>query len=133
MPAITTFLMFEGDAEAAMNLYVSLFPNSAITHIDRYGEGEDGVAGTVRVAHFTLDGQPFMCIDSYVQHAFSFTPAISLYVACDTESEVDALFARLSEGGKVLMPLAPYPFSPKFAWINDRYGVSWQLTLAANS
>jgi predicted 3-demethylubiquinone-9 3-methyltransferase (glyoxalase superfamily) len=70
-----------------------------------------------------------MCIDSYVRHAFTFTPAISLFVTCQSEAEIDQLFARLSEGGQILMPLDAYPFSEKFAWITDRYGVSWQLTL----
>jgi predicted 3-demethylubiquinone-9 3-methyltransferase (glyoxalase superfamily) len=70
-----------------------------------------------------------MCIDSNVQHGFTFTPALSLYVTCASEDEIDQLFGRLSEGGQVLMPLSAYPFSPKFAWVADRYGVSWQLTL----
>jgi predicted 3-demethylubiquinone-9 3-methyltransferase (glyoxalase superfamily) len=68
-------------------------------------------------------------IDSSVRHDFTFTPAISLYVTCHSEEEVDRLCERLAEGGQVLMPLNAYPFSEKFAWVSDRYGVSWQLTL----
>jgi predicted 3-demethylubiquinone-9 3-methyltransferase (glyoxalase superfamily) len=133
MQQITTFLMFFGQAEEAMKLYTSLFPNSAILHISRYAAGEEGPEGTVRHAAFSLNGQQFMCIDSSAQdHGFTFTPAISLYVTCASEPEIDRLFAELSRGGAVMMPLDAYPFSPKFAWVADRFGVSWQLTLAGN-
>ncbi len=84
-------------------------------------------------AVFSLAGQRFMCIDSFVGHAFTFTPATSLFVECRTADEVDALFARPSEGGQVLMPLEAYPFSPRYAWVSDRFGVSWQLSLAAGA
>lgn len=126
---ITTFLMFEGKAEAAMNFYMSLFRESAVINITRYGPNEDGPEGSVLHASFTLNGQQFMCIDSYVKHKFTFTPAISLYVSCDTSEEIEHLFAQLSEGGSVLMPLSSYPFSEKFGWLVDKFGVSWQLTL----
>jgi predicted 3-demethylubiquinone-9 3-methyltransferase (glyoxalase superfamily) len=129
MQEITTFLMFEGNAEQAMNFYISLFPESAIKSISRYEENEDGPAGTVRLALFSLNGQEFICIDSAVKHGFSFTPAMSLYVRCDRESDVDKLYAGLTEGGQVLMPLGEYPFSRKYAWVNDKYGVSWQISL----
>ena len=122
--------MFEGRAEEAMNYYVSLFEGSEILSIQRYGPNEAGPEGSVVHATFSLAGQEFMCIDSYVQHGFAFTPAMSLYVTCETEAEIDRLFERLSDGGQVMMPLAAYPFSPKFAWVGDRFGVSWQLTLA---
>jgi predicted 3-demethylubiquinone-9 3-methyltransferase (glyoxalase superfamily) len=132
MQKITTFLMFEGQAEEAMNFYTSLFNDSAITSMTLYGPNEMGAEGSVMHATFTLDGQTFMCIDSYVQHAFTFTPAISLYVTCETEAEIDELFAKLSEGGEIMMPLDVYPFSKKFGWLADKFGVSWQLTLAAS-
>ena len=80
-------------------------------------------------ALFTLNGQQFMCIDSPVQHAFSFTPSMSLFVRCDSEEDIDAVFAKLSQDGQILMPLGEYPFSRKFAWVSDRFGVSWQLSL----
>jgi predicted 3-demethylubiquinone-9 3-methyltransferase (glyoxalase superfamily) len=130
MNNITIFLMFEGKAEEAMNFYTSLFTDSAIKSISRYGENESGPAGTVRQAVFALNGQEFMCIDSFVKHGFTFTPAMSLFVRLDAESELDKLYAALSEGGQILMPLDAYPFSKKYGWINDKYGVSWQLTLA---
>ena len=73
-----------------------------------------------------------MCIDSPAKHAFTFTPAISIFVNCTSENDIDTLFEKLSEGGQVLMPLSPYPFSKKFAWTNDRFGVSWQINLLAD-
>ena len=79
---------------------------------------------------FSLFGQRFMCIDSVIKHGFTFTPAMSLHVTCETAGEVDALFAKLSVDGQLLMPLDTYPFSKRYAWFNDRYGVSWQLMLA---
>lgn len=126
---IYTFLMFSGKAEEAMKLYTSCFDQSEIIHIARYGANEAGKEGTVFLATFSLHGQVFMCIDSYVEHSFTFTPAISLYVKCNTADEIDRVFKKLSQDGKVLMPLAVYPFSEKFTWFKDKYGVSWQLTL----
>ncbi|AKR09438.1 PhnB protein [Bacillus cereus BAG1X2-3] len=127
---ITTFLMFEGKAEEAMNFYTSLFDQSEIVSISRYDENGPGKEGTVIHATFTLNGQEFMCIDSYVNHNFTFTPAMSLYVTCETEEEIETVFHKLAQGGAILMPLGSYPFSKKFGWLNDKYGVSWQLTLA---
>ncbi|OBZ18089.1 hypothetical protein A8L34_00415 [Bacillus sp. FJAT-27264] len=126
---ISTFLMFEGQAEEAMNFYISLFENSEIISIKRYGPNEAGPEGSVVQASFSLNGQVYMCIDSHVKHAFTFTPAISLFVTCDSEEEIDRNFADLSEGGQILMPLGAYPFSQKFGWTADRFGVSWQLSL----
>jgi predicted 3-demethylubiquinone-9 3-methyltransferase (glyoxalase superfamily) len=126
---IKTFLMFEGKAEEAMNFYVSLFSDAAITSISRYGAGEAGAEGSVMQATFAVNGQTFMCIDSPVKHGFTFTPAMSLFVDCGSENEIDELFSKLSEGGQVLMPLDKYPFSPRFGWVADRFGVSWQLNM----
>lgn len=126
---ITTFLMFEGKAEEAMNFYVSLFDGAEIGSIHRYETTEAGAEGGVVHATFSLAGQTFMCMDSNVKHGFTFTPSMSLYVSCATEEEIDRLFEKLSEGGTVMMPLAAYPFSEKFAWVADKYGVSWQLNL----
>jgi predicted 3-demethylubiquinone-9 3-methyltransferase (glyoxalase superfamily) len=125
---ITTFLTFpSGGAEEAMNLYTSLFDDSEVLSIRRYGPGEAGAEGSVMHATFSIKGQQFMCIDSNVGHEWTFTPAISLYVLCESEEEIDGLFARLSAGGQVFMELDGYPFAEKFAWIADRFGVSWQL------
>jgi len=129
-PKVTPFLMFQGQAEEAINLYTSTFDQSEILSMMRYGPGQPGTEGSVMMASFSLHGQVFMANDSNVQHNFTFTPSISVYVTCDTEEEIDRVFATLSEGGGILMPLQAYPFSEKFAWISDRFGVSWQLSLA---
>ena len=129
MQKITTFLMFTGQAEAAMTLYTSLFQRSEILYLTRYGANDMGAAGTIQHATFTLNGQEFMAIDSSAVHAFTFTPSISLYVRCENEEEIDRVFAALSADGQILMPLDQYPFSKKFGWLADRYGVSWQLSL----
>ncbi|MBO9128779.1 VOC family protein [Bacillus sp. 165] len=121
---ISTFLMFSGNAEEAMNFYTSLFDQSAINTKFHH---EDG---TLLHASFTLKGQLFMCMDNKNGHHHPFTPAISLFVTCDTTEEIDTVFEKLSQDGKVLMPLAASPFSEKFGWVEDRYGVSWQLSLA---
>lgn len=130
MPKITTFLMFEGNAEAAMNFYMSLFADSKIVSIQRYGKEGPGPEGSVVHAVFTLNGQEFMCIDSPAKHGFTFTPATSLFITCDNEAEVDTLFGKLSEGGQVLMPLDAYPFAKRYGWCNDRFGVSWQISFS---
>ena len=129
LPKITTFLMFEGRAEEAMRFYTSLFANSEIRSIARYGPGDAGAEGTVQHASFALGGQQFMCIDSPASHDFTFTPSMSLYVECDSEEEIERLYDALGDGGQVLMPLDSYGFSAKFGWVNDRFGVSWQLDL----
>jgi predicted 3-demethylubiquinone-9 3-methyltransferase (glyoxalase superfamily) len=128
---ITTFLMFEGNAEEAMTFYMSLFDGAEVVSINRYGADGPGAEGSVQRATFSLAGQQFMCIDSPASHEFTFTPAISLFVQCENEAELDRLFAALAEEGTQLMPLGNYGFSAKFGWVNDRFGVSWQLNLAA--
>lgn len=130
---ITTTLMFFGQAEEAMNFYTSIFKESEIISITRYGVEGPGKEGSVMHATFSLKGQVFMCIDSSVKHEFTFTPAISLYVTCDSEEEIDQYFEKLSKNGHIHMPLAEYPFSEKFCWVDDQFGVSWQLTLEKNN
>ena|SRR6185436_2160358 len=126
---VTPFLMFEGKAEEAMRFYVSLLADSRIDKILRYSAGQAGPEGTVMRADFTLAGQPVICIDSPVKHAFTFTPSVSMFVDCADEDEIGRLFGELSNGGGVMMALGDYGFSRKFAWVADRYGVSWQLNL----
>jgi predicted 3-demethylubiquinone-9 3-methyltransferase (glyoxalase superfamily) len=126
---VTPFLMFTGQAEEAMNFYTSLFDDAAIESIVRHGPEGSGKEGSVLQATFTLRGQRVMCIDSAVEHAFTFTPAISLFVTCATEAGLDRRYEALLEGGQALMPLGDYGFSRKFGWVQDRFGVSWQLNL----
>jgi predicted 3-demethylubiquinone-9 3-methyltransferase (glyoxalase superfamily) len=125
---VTTFLMFDGRAEEAMNFYVSLF-RGQVTRLEKYGPGEPGKEGSIKKADFILAGHRLACIDSPIKHAFTFTPSISLFVECADEAEFDRACAALSVGGAVLMPPGNYGFSSKFAWLNDRFGVSWQLNL----
>lgn len=134
MKSITTSLMFVGQqagkAEEAVRFYTSLFPHSEIIVIQRYEAGEHEPAGSVKVARFTINGTEFMALDSHLNHKFTFTPSMSLYVECESVSEIENAFRTLAEGGSELMPLDNYGFSHKFGWLNDRYGVSWQLNLA---
>lgn len=129
MEKVTPFLMFEGNAEEAMIFYTSLVQDSNIISISKYGADGPGKEGTVFQATFTIKGQEFMCIDSYVNHEFTFTPSFSIFLTCSTEEEIDLLFEKLTDKGSVLMPLGDYSFSKKFGWTVDRFGVSWQLSL----
>jgi predicted 3-demethylubiquinone-9 3-methyltransferase (glyoxalase superfamily) len=124
---IRTYLLFEGAAEEAMNYYVSLFPNSVVLTSQKYEEGDS--KGKLSLGTFTLAGREFMCIDSPIKHDFGLTPAISIFVDCDSATEQEGLFEALSTDGEILMPLDNYGFSTRFTWVQDRFGVSWQLNL----
>jgi predicted 3-demethylubiquinone-9 3-methyltransferase (glyoxalase superfamily) len=126
---VATLLMFEGRAEEAMNFYTSLFSNSEIGSVERYGPNGPGPEGTIKYAAFTIGGYKLFCIDSPIKHAFTFTPATSIWVTCVDDSELNKAYDELSAGGQVLMALDNYGFSQKFGWVNDRFGVSWQLNL----
>lgn len=127
---VRPFLMFQGRAEEAMEFYVDLFDDAEITEIVRYGAGQLGAEGSVMRATFEIGDLAIMCIDSPVKHAFTFTPASSLHVECPSEAVLEHVYEGLTEGGKKLMPLDDYGVSRKFAWVTDRFGVSWQLNLA---
>jgi len=127
---IRPFLMFEGKAEEAMNFYVSLFSGGEVLGIARYGANGPGVEGSVMKASFSIGSQTILCTDSVVKHGFTFTPAFSLFVDCESEEQIDLVYSALLAGGTANMPLGAYGFSRKFGWVNDRYGVSWQLNLA---
>lgn len=128
MNKITPFLWFDNQAEEAMNFYVSVFKNSEVHDVNRYGEGAPQPEGTVMTASFRLAGQEFTALNG--GPAFNFTPAVSFFVGCETEGEVDAVWSALVDGGSVLMEIDKYPFSDKYGWLNDRYGVSWQVILS---
>jgi len=127
--AVSTFLMFEGAATEAMNLYATLFKDCTIEHVERYGPGEQGPEGTVKRSKVRLGGHALMFFDSPIKHGFGFTPAVSIFVDCESKEELGRAFEALSAGGKVLMPLDNYGFSSLFGWVADRFGVSWQLNL----
>jgi len=115
MQKITPFLWFNNNAEEAMNFYVSIFKNAKIGSVTRYGDAGPGPKGTVMSATFQLEGQEFYALNGGPH--FSFTPAISLFVSCETQQEVDELWEKLSAGG------APQ----QCGWLQDKYGLSWQI------
>src|SRR6266849_2973879 len=115
MQKITPFLWFDGKAEEAMNFYTSIFKNSTIGRITRYGDGGPGPKGTVMGATFQLDGEEFMALNGGPQ--FKFTEAISLFVRCGTQEEVDHFWEKLSAGGK----------KGRCGWLKDKFGLSWQV------
>ena len=121
--------MFEGAADEAMRFYVAQFPGSEILELVRYAPGEPGREGSVKHGMFRLGDQVVLCTDTEIQHGFTFTRASSLFVTCDSEEEIRRLAVALPEGGSTLMPLDNYGFSRQFAWVSDRFGVSWQLNL----
>jgi len=127
---VRPFLMFQGDAEAAMDFYSTLFAEAEIDEVVRYREGEPGRPGAIKRASFTIGDQTLLLFDSPVRHDFTFTPAFSLFVECDTEDQIRWLFEQIAEDGRVFMPLEGYGFSRLFGWVGDRFGVSWQLNLA---
>ena len=124
MNKVATFLMFEGSAEEAMNLYASVFTGFVVGEIARWEDGK------ILRADAVLRDHPLKFFDSNIKHEFTFTPSISLWVECQDLSELERCFAALSEGGKILMPLDDYGFSQRYGWLSDRFGVSWQLNLA---
>jgi predicted 3-demethylubiquinone-9 3-methyltransferase (glyoxalase superfamily) len=126
---VTPFLMFQGEAEAALALYARCIPGASVSEMTRHGPGGRAPEGQVASAVLTIAGQAFRVMDSPPVHAFSFTPSLSIFVECADEAELEAVFAALSKGGEVRMPLGAYGFSRRFGWTDDRFGVSWQLNL----
>lgn len=127
---VTPFLMSTGDAEPAIELYTSLFDDAHVLALIRWGPDGQGMEGTVQQATFSIAGQEFRCSDSPPVHDFNFTPSFSVFVDVASAEELERPFAGLSEGGAVLTPLDDHGFSRRFGWVNDRFGVSWQLNLA---
>ena len=122
MPRITPHLWFDTQAVEAAEFYASIVPDSGITDVTVL---QDTPSGDCDVVSFELGGRPFMAISA--GPLFTFNPSVSFLVACNSVDEVDALWNRLAEGGEALMPLDSYPFSERFGWTQDRYGLSWQL------
>ncbi len=137
----TTFLTFVGDqcgkAEEAINFYTSIFPNSEIKNIKKYSEGEaGGTPELIKYGVFTLNGTDYMVSESNYNHAWSFTPAVSLFISDNSDDVIQTLFEKLSSnGGQVMVPLdnyegdGDYGFGKKFGWCQDKYGISWQFVL----
>jgi len=119
MQKITPFLWFDGKAEQAAQFYVSIFKNSKMGTVNRYGEGGPGPKETVMIATFQIDGQDFIALNGGPQ--FQFTPAISFVVNCETQEEIDHFWEKLSEGGRI----------QQCGWLQDKFGVSWQIVPTA--
>jgi len=134
MQKIIPHLWYDDKAEEAVSLYASIFKNSKIGSVTRYGEAGAKVAGrpkgSVLTVTFELEGQRLIALNG--GPLFSFTPAVSFFVSSENPAEIDHRWRRLSEGGTALMELDKYPFAEKFGWLQDKYGLSWQLILASH-
>jgi predicted 3-demethylubiquinone-9 3-methyltransferase (glyoxalase superfamily) len=115
MQKITPFLWYDGNAEEAVNFYISIFKNSKIGKISRYGDAGPGPKGSVMSMTFQIEGQEFFALNGGPQ--FKFTPAISFFVNCETQQEVDDLWEKLSAGGR----------TDRCGWLQDKFGLSWQI------
>ncbi len=118
-PNITPFLWFDNNAEEAAHFYTSIFENSKIVSVSRYSEGSPGQPGTVMTISFILDGQPFTALNGGPH--FKFNEAISFFVNCETQEEVDELWEKLTSGGE----------ESQCGWLKDKFGVSWQIVPTA--
>jgi predicted 3-demethylubiquinone-9 3-methyltransferase (glyoxalase superfamily) len=128
MQKITPHLWFNKEAKEAAEFYAALIPNSKIKNITTL---HNTPSGDCDVVSFELCGQPFMAISA--GPLFKFNPSVSFHVKCRTKGEVDAMWEKLSQGGKILMPLGAYPFSERYGWVEDKYGLSWQVIFAGES
>ena len=129
IPKITTFLMFNDQAEEAINLYTSLFEDSEILTMVKYDEDGPGTPGTVQHSIFTLNGQVFMAIDAHNREEIHMIRSMSLYVTVKDAMEMERLFSGLKKEGAILMPKTEMPPFREFAWVQDKFGVSFQLAL----
>lgn len=128
MQKITPHLWFDKEAKEAAKLYTTLFPDSKITNVTTLHNTPSGDADIVS---FELSGQPFMAISAGPY--FKFNPSVSFHVKCKVKDEVDKLWKKLSQGGKVLMEIGEYPWSERYGWLQDKYGLSWQLIYVGES
>jgi predicted 3-demethylubiquinone-9 3-methyltransferase (glyoxalase superfamily) len=128
MKNVIPFLMFTNcKADDALTLYSSLFEGTKTEKLIRWDEDcAGGPKGTIKSAIFTINGQSFRVMDSE-GHAYGFTPAFSFFVTCESEAEIRKAYEGLAEGGKVHMEMGEYPFAKLFAWVEDKFGISWQL------
>ena len=123
--AAAPFLMFQGRCEEALTFYADAIPGARIAALDRKPDG------TVAMARLSIAGLEIMANDSPPVHAFDFTPSSSTFLTVDAPEDVDTLAAALGDGGKALMPPDDYGFSRRFGWVQDRFGVSWQINAPA--
>ena len=124
-----TYLLFDGVAEEALHFYMSVFPDAEVLAIHHYPASADDMAGKLLPSRLQIAGQIFILADNPNPQDFTFTPAMSTFIEFDDEAELEMVHDMLCAEGDALMPLDDYGFSQHFAWIQDKYGVSWQLTL----
>ena len=126
--SVTPFLMFQGhNAQEAIDFYINVIPDSRIQDVQHYGDSNPDHADLIMLATVTIGGQDVKFSDSPIKHAFDFTPSFSFLLECESEEELKSLASQLEKDGRVLMPIDSYGFSKTFTWVEDRYGVSWQL------
>ena len=121
------FITLEGQAQSALDLYAEVFPDFALQALTHHSAPHDDL---IMTAEFEVKGQAMMISDSFISHEWSITPGISFFIALDDEAELNRLAVALAEGGMVHMPAENYGFSTLFAWVQDRFGVNWQLNVA---
>lgn len=121
------FITLEGQAQLALDLYAEVFPDFALHALTHHAAPHDDL---IMTAMFEVKGQAMMISDSFISHQWSITPGISFFIDLEGESELNRLAAALAEGGLVHMPAGDYGFSTLFAWVQDRFGVNWQLNVA---
>jgi predicted 3-demethylubiquinone-9 3-methyltransferase (glyoxalase superfamily) len=141
--SLSIYLTFHGNAEEAMNFYISVFENAEVVHVIRARSEDAGwTEGTLQYGIFKIASQQVVCMNAPPPGSrgndiapwpeFEFNPAMTIYVERDSEEGFDKLYEALSEGGDKYLPAQSYGFSPKFAWVNDRYGISWRINLSSN-
>jgi predicted 3-demethylubiquinone-9 3-methyltransferase (glyoxalase superfamily) len=140
---LSVFLMFHGNAEEAMNFYLSAFGNGEVVHVIRARAEDAGwTEGTLQYAIFKIADQQVVCMNTPPPgsrdyniarwYEFKFNPAMTIYVERESKEDFDQLYEALIEGGKIYLPAQNAGFSPMFAWVSDRYGISWRISLSSN-
>lgn len=128
--SICPYLMFKGNAEEALNFYVSLFENSKIENLEKYPAEGDHQEGKVKRALFNLNGHTFICADAVSNQDFAFTPALSFYMECPSEEDIKHKFRALSQEGKIIVAINNFDPDHLYGWVQDKFGVSWQLNFS---
>lgn len=134
MKKTAIYLLFVGEycgkGKEAMQFYTSLVEDSEIKSVEYYKSGDpEGNEGDLKVGQFSIGGQDYMIEDSPLNHKFTFTPAVSIYINCENKDEIHSLYKQLSDGGEIMVPIDK-DSNEKFVWLADKYGVSWQLKLS---
>ena len=129
MIQVSTHLMFQGNAAEALDSYSSIFSDFIVERVERHGEDEKGDPDGVKQTFVSFAGHKLIVLDSPPIHAFDFTPSMSLFVDFDSKEALETAFVRLSEDGKIMMPIDDYGFSKCYGWVSDKFDVSWQLNL----